>query len=181
MNSVRAGLPPHGLLVLMPTSMHLSASSSQPPASLTLALSLQALAIQLSPAAVAILHTLGKVMHTSAVLPGQRVYTHEHARLHPHEQAGIHHAQTHTRTEGQKEEDFYKLRPANKTDHLLHAAASREAASHKFVPAGSGNCDFGSQPESAAAKAVHDDLRCGFFSMASVPAARPGEQWSWVQ
>ena len=140
----------------MPASMHLSASSCQPPTSLTVALSLQALAIQLSPAAVASLYTLGKVMHTSAVLPGHQTSTEEHAQRHPHEHIGIDHAQMHTCTEG-------------------HAAASPEAASHGRVLVGSEELESGSQPVSAAAAAVHDDLRCGFFSVASVPAARPGE------
>ena len=100
-------------------------------------------------------------MHTPALLPGQQVYTDEHAQVCPDEHTGISHAQTHTRTEG-------------------HAAASHEAASRGFAPASSEDCGSGSQPVSAAAEAVHDDLRCGFFSTVHVPAARPGEQWSWV-
>ena len=154
-----AGLPPHGLLVLMPTSMHLTASSSWPPTSLTVALSLQALAVQVSPAAAASLHTLSKILQTSAVLSGQQSDAEDHAQLHHHhEHTGIGPAQTHTRMQG-------------------HASSStREAASHGHVPVGSEASGFDSQPVSAAAETVHDDLRCGFFGMASAPTSCPGEQ-----
>ena len=156
-------------MVVMPTSMCLSASLCQPPTSLTLALSSQALAIQLSPAAVASLLTLAKILHMSAMLPGQQSDNEEHAQLHPQERIGTGHAQTHARTQGHAQ---------SHTRTQGHAASTHEAASHGHVPMSSEDSDFDSRPVSAAAKAVHDDLRCGLFRMASVPASRPGEQWS---
>ena len=155
MHHVHAGLAPQGLLVLMPTSMHLSASSFQPPASLTLALSIQALPFQLSPAAVASLYSIGKALHTSAVAPGQPCDQGQHAQLLAQQQTGSDQAQTHAQAQE-------------------HAAASPEAVSHRPVQLGSEASDFSSQRVTEAATAVSDDLRCGLFSMASVPAARPG-------
>lgn len=156
MRNVHAGLPPQGLLVLMPTNMHLSASSSQPPASLTLALSIQALPLQLSPAAVASLYTIGKNLLTSAVSPRQPVDQGQHAQLLPQQHTGIDPAQMHAQAQE-------------------HAAASPEAVSHRPVQVGSEAADFSSQHVTEVAAAAYDDLRCGFFSMASMPAACPGE------
>lgn len=140
----------------MPTSIHLSASSTQPPASLTLALSIQALPLQLTPAAVASLYTTGKALHTSAVAPGQPVHPGQHAQLLPQQHTGIDLAQAHAQAQE-------------------HAAASPEAVSHSPVQLGAEEGNFSSQHVTEVAAAVSDDLRCGFFSMASMPSARPGE------
>ena len=136
----------------MPTSMQLSASSMTPPASLTAALSLHILPIQLSPAAVSSLYAIGIALHTSAALPGQQVESDEHAKFF-HECSGIDHAQTRA------------------------AAAASLHTTPQAVPHRPGHVtseEFSSQPTAAGAGAVHDDLRCGLFSMASVPASRPG-------
>ncbi len=64
-----AGLPSHGLLVLMPIDMLLSVASSRPPTSHTLALSATILPLNLSPAAVACLMTTVNCMKAAASEP----------------------------------------------------------------------------------------------------------------
>ena len=116
------------------------------------------------------------------MLPGQQSDNEEHAQLRPHERTGTGHAQTHTRTQGHAQTHTRTQGHAQThTRTQGHAASTHEAPSHVDVPMSSEDSDFDSRPVSAAGKAVHDDLRCGLFSMASVPALRPGEPWSWVQ
>lgn len=143
-----AGLLPHGLLVMMPSSMHLSASCSQPPTALTAALACHILPIQLSPAAVLSLHAISKAIHTSATFPSQQITTDEHAQS-PHGGAGRDIAQ-----------------PPGP------AARSPQAVSHEPVHVGIEKSASGSHSGTAA---LQDDLRCGLFSLASVPGSRPGE------
>lgn len=143
-----AGLPPHGLLVLMPTSMQLSASSSGPPTALTAALILYILPLQLSPAAVSSLYSISKAICTSAALPGQQTTTDGHAQS----------LQGHT----------------GAAQAPGHAAGRPQAVPHKLVDVGSEKFDP-SAPSAAAAATLQDDLRCGLFSLVSVPGLRPGE------
>ena len=111
-----AGLPPHGLLVLMPASMQLSASACRPPPSLTAALSFSRLPIQLSPAAVFSLNAIANAMRESATLRSRRLGKHGTTEL------------GHPRTERHSMNETHTDHEPHKSSQPAAAAAAAAAA-----------------------------------------------------